>query len=65
VSSYEEELRVSVPDTILTHGRVRPPAELCPSRGILIARELLHKVRACTNERSTAPLGRYSSALDV
>ncbi|MGZ4843916.1 MAG: bifunctional homocysteine S-methyltransferase/methylenetetrahydrofolate reductase [Candidatus Angelobacter sp.] len=62
----KNELRVSVPDAILERMARAPNAEAARAEGILIAREMLHKVRGLVQgAQVAAPLGRYSSALDV
>jgi methionine synthase I (cobalamin-dependent)/5,10-methylenetetrahydrofolate reductase len=62
----KNELRVSVPDVILERMARAPNAEAARGEGILIAREMLHKVRGLVQgAQVAAPLGRYSSAIDV
>jgi methionine synthase / methylenetetrahydrofolate reductase(NADPH) len=62
----KNELRVSVPDAILERMAGAPNAEAARAEGILIAREMLHKVRGLVQgAQVAAPLGRYSSAIDV
>jgi methionine synthase I (cobalamin-dependent)/5,10-methylenetetrahydrofolate reductase len=62
----KNELRVSVPDSILERMARAPNAEAARAEGILIAREMLHKVRGLVQgAQVAAPLGRYSSAIDV
>ena len=62
----KNELRVSVPDSILDRMGRAPNAEAARAEGILIAREMLHKVRGLVQgAQVAAPLGRYSSAIDV
>ena len=62
----KNELRVSVPDAILERMARAPNAEAARAEGILIAREMLHKVRGLVQgAQVAAPLGRYSSAIDV
>jgi homocysteine S-methyltransferase len=62
----KNELRVSVPDAILERMSRAPNAEAARAEGILIAREMLHKVRGLVQgAQVAAPLGRYSSAIDV
>ena len=62
----KNELRVSVPDSILDRMARAPNAEAARAEGILIAREMLHKVRGLVQgAQVAAPLGRYSSAIDV
>jgi homocysteine S-methyltransferase len=62
----KNELRVSVPDVILERMARAPNADAARAEGILIAREMLHKVRGLVQgAQVAAPLGRYSSAIDV
>ena len=62
----KNELRVSVPDAIIDRMARAPNAEAARAEGILIAREMLHKVRGLVQgAQVAAPLGRYSSAIDV
>jgi methionine synthase / methylenetetrahydrofolate reductase (NADH) len=62
----KNELRVSVPDAILERMSRAPNAEAARAEGILIAREMLHQVRGLVQgAQVAAPLGRYSSAIDV
>ena len=62
----KNELRVSVPDAILERMAHAPNAEAARAEGILIAREMLHKVRGLVQgAQVAAPLGRYSSAIEV
>ncbi len=62
----KNELRVSVPDAILERMARAPNADAARAEGILIAREMLHKVRGLVQgAQVAAPLGRYSSAIDV
>jgi homocysteine S-methyltransferase len=62
----KNELRVSVPDAIIERMSRAPTAEAARAEGILIAREMLHQVRGLVQgAQVAAPLGRYSSALDV
>jgi homocysteine S-methyltransferase len=62
----KNELRVSVPDAIVDRMARAPNAEAARAEGILIAREMLHQVRGLVQgAQVAAPLGRYSSALDV
>jgi homocysteine S-methyltransferase len=62
----KNELRVSVPDSILERmGRVSTP-EAARAEGVLIAREMLTAVRSMVQgAQISAPLGRYPSAVDV
>jgi methionine synthase I (cobalamin-dependent)/5,10-methylenetetrahydrofolate reductase len=62
----KNELRVSVPDAIVDRMARAPNAEAARAEGILIAREMLHQVRDLVQgAQVAAPLGRYSSALEV
>src|ERR1041385_2732969 len=62
----KNELRVSVPDVILERMSRAPNAEAARAEGILVAREMLHQVRGLVQgAQVAAPLGRYSSAIDV
>ena len=62
----KNELRVSVPDAIIDRMARAPNAEAARAEGILIAREMLEKVRGLVQgAQVAAPLGRYSSAIDV
>src|SRR5262244_1435463 len=62
----KNELRVSVPDAIIERMSRAPNAEAAKAEGILIAREMLHQVRGLVQgAQVAAPLGRYSSALEV
>lgn len=62
----KNELRVSVPDSILERmGRVSTP-DAARAEGVLIAREMLTAVRSMVQgAQISAPLGRYPSAVDV
>src|SRR4029077_9532894 len=62
----KNELRVSVPDSILERmARARTP-EAAREEGIAIAREMLVAVRGMVQgAQISAPLGRYASAVDV
>jgi len=62
----KNELRVSVPDSILERmARTRTP-EAARAEGVAIAREMLTAVRQTVQgAQISAPLGRYSSAVDV
>jgi methionine synthase I (cobalamin-dependent)/5,10-methylenetetrahydrofolate reductase len=62
----KNELRVSVPDTILERmARAKTP-EAAREEGILIAREMLIAVRQIVQgAQISAPQGRYTSAVDV
>jgi len=62
----KNELRVSVPDSIIERMSRAPNADAARAEGILIAREMLHQVRGLVQgAQVAAPLGRYSSAIDV
>jgi len=62
----KNELRVSVPDSILERMSRAANAEAAKQEGILIAREMLHKVRGLVQgAQVAAPLGRYNTAVDV
>ena len=62
----KNELRVSVPDSIIERMSRAANAEAARAEGILIAREMLHQVRGLVQgAQVAAPLGRYSSAIDV
>src|SRR6266853_2147357 len=62
----KNELRVSVPDSIVERMARAPNAEAARAEGILIAREMLQKVRGLVQgAQVAAPLGRYNSAIDV
>lgn len=62
----KNELRVSVPDSIVERMSRAANAEAARAEGIQIAREMLHQVRGLVQgAQVSAPLGRYSSAIDV
>jgi homocysteine S-methyltransferase len=62
----KNELRVSVPDSIIERMSRAPNADAARAEGILIAREMLHQVRGLVQgAQVAAPLGRYSSAIEV
>ncbi len=62
----KNELRVSVPDSILERMAKAPNADAARAEGIEIAREMLHQVRGMVQgAQVAAPLGRYSSAVEV
>jgi homocysteine S-methyltransferase len=62
----KNELRVSVPDSILDRMARAPNAEAARAEGIQIAREMLRQVRGLVQgAQVAAPLGRYSSAIEV
>ncbi len=62
----KNELRVSVPDSILERMTKAPTPEAAREEGILIAREMLIAVREMVQgAQISAPQGRYTSAVDV
>ena len=62
----KNELRVSVPDSIVERMACAPNAESARAEGIQIAREMLNQVRPLVQgAQVSAPLGRYSSAIRV
>jgi homocysteine S-methyltransferase len=62
----KNELRVSVPDAIIERMSRQTGAEAARAEGIAIAREMLLALRDMVQgAQISAPLGRYSSALDV
>jgi methionine synthase I (cobalamin-dependent)/5,10-methylenetetrahydrofolate reductase len=62
----KNELRVSVPDSIVERMGRAANAEAARTEGIQIARDMLHQVRGLVQgAQVSAPLGRYSSAIDV
>jgi len=62
----KNELRVSVPDSIVERMARAPNAESARAEGIQIAREMLNQVRTLVQgAQVSAPLGRYSSAIRV
>ena len=62
----KNELRVSVPDSIIERMSRAPNAEMARAEGIKIAREMLNQVRGLVQgAQVSAPLGRYSSAIEV
>src|SRR5579872_529587 len=62
----KNELRVSVPDSILERMSRAPNPEAARHEGVAIAREMLQAVRQTVQgAQISAPLGRYSSAVDV
>jgi homocysteine S-methyltransferase len=62
----KNELRVSVPDSIVERMSRAPNADAARAEGILIAREMLLQVRGLVQgAQVAAPLGRYSSAIEV
>lgn len=62
----KNELRVSVPDSILQRMAAAQTPEAAREEGVAIAREMLAAVREdVQGAQISAPLGRYASALDV
>ena len=62
----KNELRVSVPDSIVERMARASNAESARAEGIQIARDMLNQVRPLVQgAQVSAPLGRYSSALQV
>src|SRR5690349_20742029 len=62
----KNELRVSVPDSILERMGRAPNAEAARHEGVAIAREMLVAVRGMVQgAQISAPQARYSSAVDV
>ncbi|HET9183128.1 MAG TPA: bifunctional homocysteine S-methyltransferase/methylenetetrahydrofolate reductase [Candidatus Angelobacter sp.] len=62
----KNELRVSVPDSVLNRMAKAANAEAARAEGIQIAREMLRQVRGLVQgAQVAAPLGRYSSAIEV
>ena len=62
----KNELRVSVPDSILNRMARCTSAEAARAEGVAIAREMLSAVRdMLQGAQIAAPFGRYSSAVDV
>ncbi len=62
----KNELRVSVPDSILDRIAATKSPEAAREEGIAIAREMLIAVREMVQgAQISAPLGRYTSAVDV
>jgi len=62
----KNELRVSVPDSILQRMAATQTPDAAREEGVAIAREMLVAVRdRVQGAQISAPLGRYSSALDV
>ena len=62
----KNELRVAVPDAILRRMENAGSAELARAEGIAIAREMLVAARGMVQgAQISAPLSRYSSAVDV
>ena len=62
----KNELRVSVPDSILNRMSAAKTPEAAREEGIAVAREMLVAVRDLVQgTQISAPLGRYASAVDV
>jgi homocysteine S-methyltransferase len=62
----KNELRVSVPDAILERMARAQSPEAAREEGIVIAREMLTAARQLVQgAQISAPMGRYSSAVDV
>src|SRR6266496_5059058 len=62
----KNELRVSVPDSILERMTSAPSPEAAREEGVAIAREMLTSVHSMVQgAQISAPQGRYSSAVDV
>src|SRR5216684_2046720 len=62
----KNELRVSVPDSILERMQRAPTPQAAREEGVTIAREMLVAVRhTVQGAQISAPQGRYSSAVDV
>jgi homocysteine S-methyltransferase len=62
----KNELRVSVPDSIIERMSRANTADAARAEGVMIAREMLIAVRGfCQGAQISAPLGRYTSAVDV
>jgi len=62
----KNELRVSVPDWILQRMAAAPTPQAAREEGVAIAREMLIAVRRdVQGAQISAPMGRYSSAVDV
>jgi homocysteine S-methyltransferase len=62
----KNELRVSVPDSILERMARAPSPDAARAEGVAIAREMLIAVRQTVQgAQISAPQGRYSSAVDV
>jgi methionine synthase / methylenetetrahydrofolate reductase(NADPH) len=62
----KNELRVSVPDSVLQRMAAAATPEAAREEGVLIAREMLLAVRGLVQgAQISAPLGRYASAVDV
>ena len=62
----KNELRVSVPDSIMQRMTAASTPEAAREEGVAIAREMLRAVRdRVQGAQISAPQGRYSSAVDV
>lgn len=62
----KNELRVSVPDSILRRMSAATAPEAAREEGVIIAREMLTAVRGMVQgAQISAPMGRYTSAVDV
>jgi len=62
----KNELRVSVPDEIVTRMSRASSAEAARAEGVHIAREMLQSIRDMVQgAQISAPLGKYSAAVDV
>ncbi len=62
----KNELRVSVPDEIMTRMSKVTNAEAARAEGVAIARDMLAAVRTFVQgAQISAPFGRYASAVDV
>ena len=62
----KNELRVSVPDSILERMSRAPSPEAAREEGVLIAREMLIAARDMVQgAQISAPLGKYAAAIDV
>jgi homocysteine S-methyltransferase len=62
----KNELRIAVPDDIITRMGRAGTAEAARAEGVAIAREMLVAVRDMVQgTQISAPFGRYSSAVDV
>jgi methionine synthase / methylenetetrahydrofolate reductase(NADPH) len=62
----KNELRIAVPDSLLERMNRATSAEAARAEGVAIARDMLTRVRSLVQgAQVSAPLGRYSSAVDV
>ncbi len=62
----KNELRVSVPDSILERMSRAQTPDAAREEGVAIAREMVNAVRDMVQGvQVSAPLGRYTSAVDV